>query len=107
MPKRAHGLLAAGDLKAMRAAGFSQVACGPHGPNGWAIAEEWNSRWDSHRTLTGQARADGLSARFGAAFDTFRATKDLGWRKSRGHGRLERRLALHCARVLCTRGQIP
>ena len=33
--------------KAMRAVGFSQVACGPHGPGAWALAEEWNRRWDS------------------------------------------------------------
>ena len=29
----------------MRALGFHSVACGPDGPEAWAVAEEWNRRW--------------------------------------------------------------
>jgi integrase len=33
----------------MRALGFYSVPCGPDGPDAWAIAEEWNARWDKTR----------------------------------------------------------
>jgi integrase len=31
----------------MRALGFYCVPCGPDGPDAWAIAEEWNRRWQA------------------------------------------------------------
>jgi hypothetical protein len=31
----------------MRALGFYSVPCGPDGPDAWAIAEEWNRRWQA------------------------------------------------------------
>lgn len=33
----------------MRALGFQIVRCGPDGPNAWALAEEWNQRWQAVR----------------------------------------------------------
>jgi len=35
--------------KKMRALGFSSVPCGPDGPEAWAIAEEWERRWQATR----------------------------------------------------------
>ena len=34
----------------MKAVGFGPVPCGPDGPGAWALAEEWNRRWDQTRT---------------------------------------------------------
>jgi hypothetical protein len=34
----------------MKALGFGSVPCGPDGPGAWALAEEWNRRWDATRT---------------------------------------------------------
>lgn len=34
----------------MKAVGFGSVPCGPDGPGAWAIAEQWNNRWDATRT---------------------------------------------------------
>ena len=33
----------------MKALGFHAVPLGPDGPDGWAIAERWNGRWDKTR----------------------------------------------------------
>ena len=33
----------------MRALGFYSVPCGADGPDAWAIAEEWNRRWQAVR----------------------------------------------------------
>jgi hypothetical protein len=33
----------------MRALGFQIVRCGPDGPSAWALAEEWNQRWQAVR----------------------------------------------------------
>jgi hypothetical protein len=33
----------------MRALGFRIVRCGPDGPEAWAIADEWNKRWQAIR----------------------------------------------------------
>ena len=35
--------------RAMRSLGFYSVPCGQDGPEAWAIAEEWNQRWDQTR----------------------------------------------------------
>lgn len=35
--------------KEMRALGFFSVPCGPDGPEAWAIAEQWNQRWEKTR----------------------------------------------------------
>ena len=34
----------------MREVGFGSVPCGPDGPAAWALAEQWNRRWDQSRT---------------------------------------------------------
>jgi hypothetical protein len=51
--------------KAMRALGFSSVPCGDDGPDAWAIAEQWNRRWDKTRRgetpSPAMATADNLS----------------------------------------------
>jgi hypothetical protein len=39
----------------MRALGFQIVRCGPNGPQAWALAAEWNQRWQAVRE--GQAAA--------------------------------------------------
>ena len=39
--------------KSMKALGFHSVPCGRDGPDAWAIAEQWNDRWD--KTRRGQA----------------------------------------------------
>jgi hypothetical protein len=48
---------------AMRALGFQSVPCGQDGPDAWAVAEQWNQRWD--KTRRGEApspvAADNLS----------------------------------------------
>jgi hypothetical protein len=35
--------------RGMRALGFQIVRCGPDGPEAWAIADEWNKRWQAIR----------------------------------------------------------
>lgn len=35
--------------KAMRALGFRTIRCGKDGPLAWAVAEQWNARWDAVR----------------------------------------------------------
>src|SRR4029453_18640092 len=35
---------------AMRALGFRSVPCGQDGPDAWAVAEEWNRRWQAVKT---------------------------------------------------------
>jgi hypothetical protein len=35
--------------KRMRALGFTIVRCGPDGPEAWAIAVEWNRKWQAAR----------------------------------------------------------
>jgi len=49
----------------MRALGFYNVPCGPDGPDAWAIAEEWNRRWQAVRRgdtpSPAMAAADNLS----------------------------------------------
>jgi hypothetical protein len=49
----------------MRALGFYSVPCGQDGPDAWAIAEEWNRRWQTvrrgHAPSPANAAADNLS----------------------------------------------
>ena len=76
----------------MRLHGFCSIPCGPDGPDAWAIAELWNSRWDATRRgeapSPAHARTDNLSTdqlealtiyprrSVGAAFQEFRATEE-------------------------------
>lgn len=58
--------------KAMQECGFQLVPCGPDGPDAWAIAEKWNTRWDAYRK-TGETAKWPVGS-FGAAFDDLRKT---------------------------------
>jgi hypothetical protein len=33
----------------MRELGFRSVPCGPDGPEAWAIAQQWQDRWEAAR----------------------------------------------------------
>lgn len=46
--------------RAMRAQGFVSVPCGQDGPAAWAVAEEWNARWD--KTRRGEAPSPALAS---------------------------------------------
>jgi len=76
----------------MRAHGFRSIPCGPDGPDAWAIAEIWNSRWDATRRgeapSPAKVSAENLSPdelealtiyphrSFGRAFQEYRATEE-------------------------------
>lgn len=91
--------------KAMRAAGFSPVPCGLDGPRAWAIAEQWNKRWDEVKARLRAGESTGNPAKIekvyppgslGDGFGRFRAThswrdKPIGTRKDweRGWGYIE------------------
>ncbi|MEY9578695.1 hypothetical protein ABIE88_006271 [Bradyrhizobium diazoefficiens] len=53
--------------KKMRALGFGNVPCGLDGPAAWAIAENWNQRWDA--TRTGAAPAPAMVAANNLSFE--------------------------------------
>jgi hypothetical protein len=46
--------------------GFHHVACGPDGPEAWAIAESWNRKWDeaykAHATIAASTAVAASSA---------------------------------------------
>ena len=46
--------------KVMRQLGFFSVPCGNDGPDAWAIAEQWNARWD--KTRHGEAPSPAMIA---------------------------------------------
>ena len=76
----------------MRALGFYSVPCGADGPDAWAIAEEWNRRWQAVRRgeapSPAMVAADNLSPEkseeltvypprsFGEAFRRYRRTEE-------------------------------
>jgi hypothetical protein len=69
--------------KKMKAAGFSIVACGLDGPHAWAIAEQWNKRWDEVKAKLRAGEVTGNPAKLpkvyppgslGEGFARFRAT---------------------------------
>lgn len=72
--------------KTMKAAGFSIVCCGEDGPLAWAIAHQWNARWDQTRAemRSGAVRPPGKMERvyppgsMGDAFSRFRGT--VSWK---------------------------
>ncbi|WP_027527431.1 tyrosine-type recombinase/integrase [Bradyrhizobium sp. Ec3.3] len=79
----------------MKKLGFGPVPCGPDGPGAWAIAEEWNRRWDQTRfgaaPSSAMASAQNLSfenseeltiyasGSLGDAFRRYRRTEE--WRR--------------------------
>src|SRR5262245_1066569 len=44
----------------MRALGFYSAPCGVDGPDAWAVAEQWNARWD--KTRRGEAPSPAMLA---------------------------------------------
>jgi hypothetical protein len=77
----------------MRAAGFWTVRCGPDGPAAWAIAAEWNQRWQAVRRGEAPAPSDQSASRdhaeavrrypprsVGAAFQAYIRTPEWGAR---------------------------
>jgi hypothetical protein len=79
----------------MRALGFASVSCGPDGLEAWAIAQEWNRRWQATRNgvapSPAMVTADNLSPErseemtvyprrsIGEAFRTYRRTDE--WKR--------------------------
>jgi Phage integrase family len=53
--------------KKMKALGFGSVPCGPDGPGAWAIAEEWNRRWD--QTRSGQMPSPAIASAQNLSFE--------------------------------------
>lgn len=67
-------------------AGFQCVACGPDGPEAWAIAKEWEDRWQAHRR--GIEPAAVVARRYpidsiGDAFQRYRRTESWKAREPR------------------------
>lgn len=64
----------------MRAYGFDNVRCGPDGPAAWAIAQEWEDRWQRARKgLEAPLRKVYPKNSVGDAFERFRRTNE--WAK--------------------------
>ena len=64
----------------MRAHGFDNVRCGPDGPMAWAIAQEWEERWQRARQgLDASSRKVYPRNSVGYAFERFRQTNE--WAK--------------------------
>lgn len=63
--------------KEMKAQGFGPVRCGIDGPSAWAVATEWNERWQRHRHARNQdvplRAAPGSIAE---AFERYKATDE-------------------------------
>jgi len=77
--------------KAMRKAGFAAVRCGVDGPAAWAVAAEWNERWQRHRAGKAQdARPEFPPGSFGDAFDRYRKTEEWTAKKPRTREEWER-----------------
>lgn len=90
----------------MRLQGFCSVPCGPDGPDAWAIAEMWNSRWDAVRRGEAPSPAQASSADLstdqiealtiyprrsvGRAFQEFRQTEEWKRKTPRTRGDWER-----------------
>ena len=74
--------------KEMRAKGFAAIRCGKDGPSAWAIAEEWNLRWQRHRRGGEEVtRPRWPRGSFGDVFDRYRQTEE--WREKKPRTREE------------------
>lgn len=70
--------------KRMRGMGFTNVRCGPDGPEAWRIAQEWNERWQRARTGREAAQLHiWPKGSLGEAFERFRRTETWAAKKSR------------------------
>jgi hypothetical protein len=75
----------------MRDAGFAAVRCGLDGPQAWAVAADWNERWQRHRAGKAQdARPEFPAGSFGEAFNRYRATVEWTTKKPRTREEWER-----------------
>jgi len=64
----------------MRAYGFENVRCGPDGPQAWAIAKEWEDRWQlARKGVDTSLRKVFPKDSVGDAFERFRLTNE--WSK--------------------------
>jgi hypothetical protein len=77
----------------MQSAGFSIVRCGEDGPLAWAIAEQWNARWDQVKAQLRRGEPTGNPAKvvklypsgsLGDAFARFRGTNTWATGKKPG-----------------------
>lgn len=63
--------------KAMKDAGFRPVRCGQDGPDAWALAAQWNRRWQEHRRgLTPNPTAKYPVGSIGEAFERYKMTEE-------------------------------
>lgn len=72
--------------KRMKAAGFALVALGEPGPAAWALAEEWNAKWQAHRRGERTAppeRPLWPRGSLGEAYERYRKTEDWARKKPR------------------------
>lgn len=77
--------------KAMRDVGFVQVGCGQDGPDAWAIAKDWNDRWQRHRTGNErQALPEFPIGSIGEGFERYRNTAEWLDKKPRTREEWER-----------------
>jgi integrase len=78
---------------AMQAHGFcSSVPCGADGPTAWAIADEWESRWQAARSgETPGVKKTWPKGSLGAAFDEFRRSDTWAAKKPRTREEWEQR----------------
>jgi hypothetical protein len=68
--------------RAMREAGFAPVRCGRDGPAAWAIAQQWNERWQLHRTGNARQALPAFPAgSIGEGFERYRLTDE--WREKK------------------------
>lgn len=59
----------------MRRQGFTAICCGPDGADAWAVAQQWNHRWQLHRRgITPTPRLVWPKGSIGDAFERLRQT---------------------------------
>jgi hypothetical protein len=80
---------------AMKRAGFASVACGPDGPDAWAIAATWNARWLQYRRGSEAPRWPNGS--LGEAFERFRGTETWARKAPKTRQEWEAMWRLHIA----------
>lgn len=94
--KRGHGFWQ--PTRTMKQHGFQSVPCGPDGPDAWAVADQWEQRWQATRrgeapspTMAGPENlsfenAEGLTVyprrSLGEAFKRYRGTDEWKTRKA-------------------------
>lgn len=70
--------------KAMKKHGFKSVPCGDDGPEAWAIAEQWNARWQAARKgVDLPARPEFPPGTLGEAWTRYRQTATWANKKPR------------------------